>query len=69
MSLAERALHVFSVTGPIRGFAGEVIAALNLSGPTVRFAPEKLNEVIRMVVETVDKISREIGYEGKKLEA
>jgi DNA-binding IclR family transcriptional regulator len=69
MSLAERAVHVFSVTGPIRGFAGEVIAALNLSRPKVRFAPEKLNEYIRMVGETADKISREFGYEGKKLEA
>jgi DNA-binding IclR family transcriptional regulator len=69
VSLAERALHISSVTAPIRDFAGEVIAALNLSGPTVRFAPEKIKEYIRLVTVTADKISREIGYKANKLES
>jgi DNA-binding IclR family transcriptional regulator len=69
VSLAERALHISSVTAPIRDFAGEVIAALNLSGPTVRFAPEKIKEYIRWVIVTADKISREIGFKANKLES
>jgi IclR family transcriptional regulator, KDG regulon repressor len=69
VSLAERALHVSSVAAPIRDFAGKVIAALNLSGPTVRFTREKQKEYVLLVAVTADKISRQIGYEANKLEA
>jgi DNA-binding IclR family transcriptional regulator len=57
------------VAAPIRDFAGKVIAALNLSGPTVRFTPEKEKEYIRLVTGTADKISRQIGYKANKPEA
>lgn len=68
VSLAERALHVSSVSAPIKNFIGEVIVALNLSGPTVRFTPEKIRGFIRLVTVTADKISQEIGYKAKILE-
>jgi DNA-binding IclR family transcriptional regulator len=62
VSFQERAQYVSSVSAPIRDFNGEVIASLNLSGPLIRFTQEKVKEFIKMVMETADTISQEIGY-------
>lgn len=62
----ERAPFLSSVSAPIRDFEGEVVAVLCVDGPTVRFTSKKVEEFIRLALETADKISREIGFEDRK---
>jgi len=51
-----------SIAAPIRNFYGEVIAALTVGGPVMRFTPQKVDSYARALRETADRISRESGY-------
>ncbi len=62
ISHQERAPFVSSVATPIRNFKGEVIAALCLSGVTIRFTNEKMAEFINLTRITAGRISQELGY-------
>jgi len=62
VSHQERATFVSSVSAPIKDLKGEVIAALCLSGLTVRFSNEKIMEFIKLTRMTADRISQELGY-------
>lgn len=64
VSHEERARFVSSVATPIRDFKGEVIAALCLSGLTVRFTDEKVAEFIKLTRMAANRISQELGYKG-----
>ncbi len=49
------------VSAPIQNRSGQVIAAVNVSGPLFRFPPEgRDNEIRRLVVETGHKISQQL---------
>lgn len=61
-SLAERASGVHSVAAPIRDFTGAVVAALAISGPSVRFPPERMRDLSRVVKDAALEISRALGY-------
>ena len=59
-------MGVRSVAAPIRNFNGEVIAAVNVAVPTIRFSLKKLETVLApKVMETANKISFSLGYKGK----
>lgn len=66
VSHQERVPFLSSISAPIRDFKGEVIAALCVDGPTVRFTFEKVKEFISLAVETADRISREIGFKYRR---
>ncbi len=50
------------VAAPIRDYSKQVIAALSVSGPSVRMDSDKINEIIPAVVEATAEISRQLGY-------
>lgn len=51
-----------SVAAPIRDDTGKVVAGLSVAGPASRFTDERVAELIPMVVETANAISRALGY-------
>ena len=66
ISHQERMNFLSSVSVPIRDHSGEVIAAICIDGPTVRFTAEKVKEFRNLGIATADQISREIGFQAHK---
>jgi DNA-binding IclR family transcriptional regulator len=50
------------VAAPIRDHTTQVVAALSVSGPSMRMKPEKVERVIPAVVQAVADISQQLGY-------
>jgi DNA-binding IclR family transcriptional regulator len=61
VSHQERAAFLSSVSAPIRDFRGEIVAALCVYGPSVRFTPARVREFTRLALDAAKKISAEIG--------
>jgi IclR family KDG regulon transcriptional repressor len=53
------------VAAPIRDALGRVLAAVSLSGPSVRLLPEKISDVAQDVRSTAESISRDLGFKGR----
>jgi DNA-binding IclR family transcriptional regulator len=52
-----------SVAGPVRGFDGEIKAAVGISGPVSAFGTNELEERVRpLVIAAAAEISRRLGY-------
>ena len=62
ISVGERVSGAASVAAPIRGSDGNVIAALNITGPMPRVTDAKLLEYAELVIRAAAKISRDMGY-------
>ncbi|AFZ69444.1 IclR family transcriptional regulator [Deinococcus peraridilitoris] len=52
----------FSVAAPIKNHAGDVIAALSVAGPTMRFDEKKHTQYVTYVRQYAAKISADLGY-------
>lgn len=61
VNVDERAVGASGVAAPIRSGSGHVVAALNISAPTVRFHRVR-PKLIRAVVQGASDISRQLGY-------
>ena len=54
------------VAAPVKDHTGEVIAAISISGPTVRMTLERIDrELKEPIVSTADSISRQLGYKNQ----
>jgi DNA-binding IclR family transcriptional regulator len=51
-----------AVASPVRGPTGDVIAALSLSGPTMRLTPERIEELRPVLVNEAHVLSERLGY-------
>ena len=51
-----------AVAAPVRGASGEVVAALSITGPTVRMTAARIRELCRVLVEESDRLSARLGY-------
>ena len=58
----EHEIGVRCVAAPIFNQAGTIIAALSISGPTVRICDGKLTELRELVIHTAREISAKMGY-------
>ncbi|GAB7389102.1 IclR family transcriptional regulator [Bacillaceae bacterium] len=58
----ENELGIQCVAAPIFDHRGQVIAAISVSGPTVRMSDERKRVLIQLVKDTGAKISRRMGY-------
>jgi DNA-binding IclR family transcriptional regulator len=63
-SFQERVPLAGSLAAPIKNYTGEVIAALSIGGPVMRFTPQRVREYLISLKETAHQISRELGYQG-----
>lgn len=55
---------LYCIAAPIRDLRGKVTAGLSISGPVNRITGEKFEKIRDSVVQTAEKISRELGYRG-----
>lgn len=51
-----------AVAVPVRGASGEVVAALSVTGPTVRMSPARISELREVLVEESERLSARLGY-------
>ena len=61
----ENEKDVRCVAAPIRNYQGEVIAALSISSPAFRIDKNIQNNLKNALIETSEKISKRLGYNGK----
>ena len=64
VSIGEREEGVAAIAAPIFDANGQVTAALSMSGPTVRFTQELIEEMIPQVVKTAKDISLALGFQA-----
>jgi DNA-binding IclR family transcriptional regulator len=57
----ETLVGVNCIASPIYNLKGEMVAAISISGPRERMAPEKMEEFLPLLQETTGKISQELG--------
>jgi IclR family acetate operon transcriptional repressor len=50
------------LAAPVRGASGEVVAALSITGPTVRMTPERIDELKPMLFEEAERLSARLGH-------
>ncbi|MGI9184840.1 MAG: IclR family transcriptional regulator [Solirubrobacteraceae bacterium] len=50
-----------AIAAPVRGAGGEVVAALSISGPTMRMTPERIAELKPTLIEAARTLSRRLG--------
>jgi IclR family transcriptional regulator, acetate operon repressor len=50
-----------AIAAPVRGAGGEVVAALSISGPTVRMTPARIAELQPVLIEEARNLSRRLG--------
>ncbi len=55
-----------AVGAPVRGPAGDVVAAVTVSGPTFRFGPERTGELAAAVVRAAGSLSARLGWSGPR---
>jgi len=53
---------VSCVGAVVRGFDGEPVAAISVSGPTFRLGKEKVDMIARSVIAAADGLSRQLGF-------
>lgn len=63
VSHAHRLAGIVSIAAPIRSRFGDVIAAINVTGPEVRFDDESVARMAAEVVDAAARVSRHLGYE------
>ncbi len=51
-----------AMAAPVRGARGDVIAALSISGPTLRMTPERIAELKPVLISEADGLSRRLGH-------
>jgi IclR family transcriptional regulator, acetate operon repressor len=51
-----------AMAAPVRGARGDVIAALSISGPTLRMTPEHIAELAPVLISEADGLSRRLGH-------
>jgi DNA-binding IclR family transcriptional regulator len=62
LAVEEYEVGLNAVAAPVHDRAGEVVAALSMSGPAYRLAPEQLDELAPQVCEGAAEISRRMGW-------
>ena len=51
-----------AIAAPIRNAHGDVIASLSVSGPTFRLTEARVKELVPVVQDAADEVSRRLGY-------
>lgn len=67
-SIDELEIGLTAMAAPVRGARGEVIAALSISGPTLRMTPERIEELQPILTHEARLLSRRLGHrdEGER---
>ncbi|HHY92054.1 MAG TPA: IclR family transcriptional regulator [Firmicutes bacterium] len=61
-SVSEREVGAYSIVAPVRDALGQVVASLAISGPQFRLSDEKVEIFKKMVKDTAQEISHNLGF-------
>jgi IclR family transcriptional regulator, acetate operon repressor len=61
-SIDELEIGLSAMAAPVRGARGEVIAALSISGPTLRMTPARIAELRPLLISEAEALSRRLGH-------
>ena len=61
-SIDELEIGLAAIAAPVRGARGEVIAALSISGPTLRMTPARIDELNPILTSEARTLSRRLGH-------
>lgn len=62
LSYGERVPGIVAIAAGVRDYTRDVVASLSLTGPEVRFAPERLSDLIQAVLGATGHLSAQLGY-------
>ncbi len=62
VAVDELEVGLTAIAAPIRNAHGDVIASLSVSGPTFRLAEPRVKELIPVVQDAADEVSRRLGF-------
>jgi DNA-binding IclR family transcriptional regulator len=60
-AIEELEIGLAAIAAPVRGPGGQVVAALSITGPTVRMTPARIAEYKPILIEEADTLSRRLG--------
>lgn len=66
LSIGEREEGLVGIAAPIKNEEGKVVAALSLSGPSIRFINDEMTDKIKDTIKIANDISNSLGYIEKK---
>ncbi len=61
-SIDELEIGLSAMAAPVRGARGAVIAALSISGPSLRMTPERIEELQPLLISEARTLSRRLGH-------
>ena len=61
-AIDELEVGLAAIAAPVRGVSGEVVAALSITGPTVRMTPERIEELRPELIGESARLSIGLGY-------
>ncbi|MFC5219696.1 IclR family transcriptional regulator domain-containing protein [Streptomyces coerulescens] len=61
-SFEERDLGAASISAPVFGSSGELVAAVGIGAPTQRLTPADVAQLAPLVIEAGEEASRRLGY-------
>ena len=62
VAIDELEVGLTAVAAPIRNAHGDVVASMSVSGPSFRLPEERVDEVVRLVVEAAREVSHRLGW-------
>jgi IclR family transcriptional regulator, acetate operon repressor len=60
-AIDELEIGLAGIAAPVRGAGGEVVAALSISGPTVRMTPDRIADLKPTLIDEARTLSRRLG--------
>ncbi|HEY6399591.1 MAG TPA: IclR family transcriptional regulator C-terminal domain-containing protein, partial [Solirubrobacteraceae bacterium] len=68
-AIDELELGLAAIAAPVRGARGDVVAALSVSGPTLRITPARIAELRTILIAEGRALSRRLGHDEQGDEA
>lgn len=62
VAVDELEIGLTAIAAPVRNAHGDVISSMSLSGPTFRLTPERVHEVVPLLVEAASELSHRLGW-------
>jgi len=62
VAVDELEIGLTAIAAPVRNAHGDVICSMSLSGPTFRLPPERVAEVVPLMVEAAEELSHRLGW-------
>jgi DNA-binding IclR family transcriptional regulator len=62
VAVDELEVGLTAIAAPVRNAHGDVVCSMSVSGPTFRLGPERVAEVVPLLVEASDELSHRLGW-------